>query len=118
METRKEENYSDYEILILQTAVESLEEILIIKARKSTAEANAWYACLLQQMKELAQTPHTGLAFPLKTTVSDYRLLLFEEWFLLYEVLRPEKKVIVLRILDAKQDYPLLYENYISAYYV
>lgn len=103
-----------YKVKFLQSALNDLEEIVLYIAADSKDRALKWHDYLIEKANNLALFPNRGISVPdRKLAHLDYRMFLVGNHIIFYKVYEKNKEVIILRILDAKRDYPQFFKNYV-----
>ncbi|MGB4438834.1 MAG: type II toxin-antitoxin system RelE/ParE family toxin [Sedimentibacter sp.] len=105
---------ANYNVKILQAATDDLEVIFLFIAANSKTAALKWHDVLIDKANSLTVFPKIGIRVSDKKMASlEFRMLPIKNYILFYRVLEKEKEVIILRVLDAKRDYPRIYKDYL-----
>ncbi|MBP1926145.1 toxin ParE1/3/4 [Sedimentibacter acidaminivorans] len=103
----------NYNVKFLQTAIDDLEKIIIYIAADSKDAAIRWHDNLIEKLNRLTLFPKMGIKIADKKMASlEFRMLPIKNYILFYRVFEKEKEVIILRVLDAKRDYPRIFKDY------
>jgi addiction module RelE/StbE family toxin len=94
-------------VKFLQTALDDLEEIVLYIAQDSPQSAVRLHDRVIARANELSNFPMIGMAVPdEKISQRGFRMIGVGGYILFYKVF--EDKVVVLRVLHGKRDYPHL----------
>lgn len=100
---------------ILQTALNDLDEIILYMASYSKEVAIKWHDKLIEACNRLAVFPEMGVLVPDDNlTPLEFRMVPIGNYIIFYRVYYVNQEVTVLRVLDARRDYPRFFNNYIK----
>ncbi len=102
-----------YNVRFLQAAIEDLEKIVIYIAANNKDAAIKWHDNLIEKSNRLALFPKMGIKIAdKKISPLEFRMLPIKNYILFYRVFEEKEEVIILRVLDAKRDYPRIFKDY------
>ena len=103
----------NYKVEFLQSALDDLEEIVLYIASDNKNIALKWHDELLAKVNNLATFPMMGTLVPVKKiSKSGFRMFSIGSYIVFYKVYEKEKMVTILRVLNAKRDYPNFFNTY------
>lgn len=105
----------NYKVNLLQSALDDLEEIVLYISSDSRNRAIIWKNELMKKINTLSLFPRMGTLVPDKKISSiGFRMFPFGNYIVFYIVFEQQEEITVLRILNAKRDYPRMFENLIE----
>lgn len=103
----------NYKIIFLQDALYDLEEIVLYIASDSSERALKWHNILMSKINNLLIFPEMGRIVPDKRIRKfDFRMLPIENYIIFYKIFENQKEITILRVLNAKRDYPNLFKEF------
>ncbi len=89
-----------------------LEEIILYIASDNSESALKWHNMLMSKINNLSTFPEIGRIVPdKKIRKFDFRMLPIENYIVFYKIFEQQKEVTILRVLNAKRDYPNLFKE-------
>lgn len=100
----------NYKITFLHDALIDLEEIVLYIASDSKEKALKWHSVLINKVENLSIFPEMGVVVPDKKIQKlNFRMLHIENYIVFYKVFEQQKEITILRVLNAKRNYPNLF---------
>ena len=105
----------NYKVNLLQSALDDLEEIVLFISSDNRNRAIIWKNELMKKIYALSLFPQMGTLVPDKKMSSiGFRMFPFGNYIVFYIIFEQQEEITVLRILNAKRDYPRMFENLIE----
>jgi plasmid stabilization system protein ParE len=99
-----------YKVIVLQPALDDLEEIVLYIAKDSKASALKMHDKIVDSVNRLETFPKLGTLVPdRKMSESGLRFFVIDKYLLFYKIYDGE--INILRILRGARDYPKLFDK-------
>lgn len=99
----------NYKITYLQSALNDLEEIVLYISNYSKTNAIKWHDKLIDSINNLSRFPLMGVPVPDKKIADlGFRMIPIDNYVVFYKFYESQNEVSILRVLNAKRDYPNL----------
>ena len=104
-----------FKVNFLQGALNDLDEIILYMASYSKEAALNWHDKLIAVSNKLETFPFMGVAVPdNKLSALEFRMIPIGNYIVFYRVYSTIEEVTILRVLDARRDYPRFFKKYIE----
>ena len=104
-----------FKVNFLQGALDDLDEIVLYMASYSKEAAIKWHDKLIKVSNRLEEFPFMGVSVPDGKLASlEFRMIPVNNYIIFYRVYIAMEEVTVLRVLDARRDYPRFFRKYME----
>ena len=104
-----------FSVNFLQSALNDLDEIILYMASYSKEAAINWHDKLIAIANKLEAFPFMGVAVPdSKLAALEFRMISLGNYIVFYRVYNDAEEITILRVWDARRDYPRFFKKYIE----
>ena len=102
----------NYKINLLQSSLDDLEEIVLFISSDNKNRAISWKNEEIKKINNLSLFPEMGTLVPDKKISSiGFRMFPVGNYIIFYVIFEQHEEITILRILNAKRDYPCMFEK-------